>query len=206
MGTVPIFNGLFDELDKPHKLYIAKRVSIISCIAMIGFALAGKFLFAFFSISIDGLKVVSGILLFVVGYDMLQAQKARTKKLTENEKEQIDEMAITPLAIPLVCGPGAISVSILLFQQSHTEIKKALLLLSIVLVSITTFIFLAAGQKIQKFMGPSANKVFTRIMGLIIMMIAVEFFFAGLKPYIHQLMDPETSGQLIKVPSFLSQN
>jgi len=205
LGSIPIFNSIAADMPKADKLYIAKRVAIISCLAMMGFAIGGQFVFSFFNISINGLKVVSGVLLFLVGYEMLQGQAVKSKSITVKERDQLDEMAITPLAIPLVCGPGAISVSILLFEQSTTEVKKGLLFASILLVSLSTFLCFAAGQSIQKYMGASANKVFTKIMGLIIMMISVEFFFSGLKPYIHILMDPDTTGFLLEIPKHLSK-
>jgi multiple antibiotic resistance protein len=136
---------------------------------------------------VNGLRVVGGFLFFGMGYDMLQAKISRIKQPKKDIKEFESDVAITPLGIPLICGPGAITVTMLLVQDAKTPIYKGLLILSISLVLLIVYLSLLSSKKILKLFGPSGTKVMMRIMGLIVMVIGVEFFFAGIKPFIQDI-------------------
>jgi len=124
----------------------------------------------------------------MAGFDMLQARLIRTKSTEETASEYESDIAITPLAIPMICGPGTITVSIVMMSDATQIVYKGILVLVMVLVSALTLIFILSGRKITALLGPSGNKVMMRIMGLIVMVIAVEFFISGLKPIIRELL------------------
>ena len=126
----------------------------------------------------------------MTGYDMLQARLIRTKENCETSHEYSNDISITPLAIPLICGPGAITVSIVLMSEAKNLTEKGILILMIILVLFIALLALLSARKILKTLGESGNKVLMRIMGLIVMVIAVEFLFSGLKPLVKNLLAP----------------
>jgi multiple antibiotic resistance protein len=179
-SVMPVFvkytNGY--TLQRTRKL--ASKATLAAMIAMIFFALTGQMIFKFFSISLDSLRVVGGILFFINGFDMLQAKPARTKDETDNVVDE-DDVAITPLGIPLLCGPGTITAVILMNQGSPDLISKSMLYLAILSTSLVVFIMLFSSKLILTKLGEAGTKVLLRIMGLIVMVIAVEYFFTGLR-------------------------
>lgn len=191
LGAMPFYSAITESSPPPLAKSIALRASLSAFIAMLFFAITGKFIFSFFNVSVDGLRIVGGVLFFMTGYDMLQGRESRTKIVSASERLNIQDVkvkAITPLAIPLICGPGTITVMTVMMQESHSLIQRGLLFSAAFLVSVSTFIILLSSKRIIAFIGESGQKVFFRLMGLILMMIAVEFFFTGLKPYIRALL------------------
>ncbi|RMD48174.1 MAG: hypothetical protein D6830_07410 [Ignavibacteria bacterium] len=124
----------------------------------------------------------------MVGYDMLQARLIRTKTAEETPTQFANDIAITPLGIPIICGPGAITVSILMYNDAETYLNKGVLLLVIALVMLVTLLMMLSARKVIHFLGENGNKVLLRIMGLIVMVISVEFIFAGLRHFVPLLI------------------
>ena len=187
-SALPMYLSLTEGMSTPQAIRFAKRASLTAFAAMIGFALGGSFLFNFFSVSTNSLRVVGGILFFITGYDMLLAKPGRIKASDDEDLNQRDEYAISPLAIPMICGPGAITIVLVSLEDAGTFAKKSILFLAIFLVAVLTYLFLLGAKKITHFIGPNGTKVFLRLMGLVIMMIAVEFFFAGISPFIQKII------------------
>ncbi|MCB0351005.1 MAG: NAAT family transporter [Bdellovibrionales bacterium] len=191
LGTIPFYSSLTEGAEATVTRAVALRASLAAFAAMLFFAISGKFLFDFFNVSIDSLRVVGGVLFFITGYDMLQGKDARTKLLTASEKMSLQDVnikAITPLAIPLICGPGTITVMTVMMQESSSLLQRALLFIAAALVSLLTYFTLLGSKRITLVIGESGQKVFFRLMGLILMMISVEFFFTGIKPYIKSML------------------
>jgi multiple antibiotic resistance protein len=104
-------------------------------------------------------------------------------------KEYVNDISITPLAIPMICGPGAITNSIVLMQDAQSLALKGILIGSIAVVLLTTFLVLRSSTFLMKLLGDTGNKIMMRLMGLIMMVIAVEFFFSGLTPIIQDIFN-----------------
>ncbi len=187
LGVIPIYNTMTAQMDAVVAKKTAARAVLTALLTMLIFAFTGKFIFDFFNISVHSLRIVGGIIFFMAGYDMLQARIMRTKADTQTEKEFARDIAITPLGIPLICGPGAMTIAIILMKDSQTIIQKLIVVAAILIVSVVTLLFLLGSRKVMKFLGESGNKVLTRIMGLIVMVIAVEFLFAGLRYHVKAL-------------------
>jgi multiple antibiotic resistance protein len=189
LGVVPIFISLTDSFSVAESRRVAIKASIISFITLTLFALTGKILFDFFGISVDGLKVIGGILFFIMGYEMLRGRTVPKKMDNESNTNFGREVAITPLAIPMITGPGSITMVIILMQSADTVFKKGELIAGIFIVTLFTAIILISGRKLMGFLGPSGSNVMMRLMGLIVMLIAVEFFFSGITPYIYKIVE-----------------
>ena len=189
IGTMPVFLTMTSGLTKKQRRATAFKAVVTAAISLILFAFIGEYLFNFFGISVAGLKVVGGILFFIIGYDMLNARLS-SFKLTKQEAEQyVEDISITPLGIPMIAGPGAITNAIVLMGDAPDVSSKVLLIISIFLVLLVVLMTLAGAVGITRFIGEKGNKIMMKLMGLIVMVIAVEFFFSGLKPYIHMLLN-----------------
>ncbi len=188
LGAIPIFSSMTASLPHHQVRRTAVRATLTAFVILFLFALTGPFVFNFFHISLHSLRVVGGIIFFIMGYEMLQARLTRTMYDDESETRFVEEIAITPLGIPMICGPGAITSVIILMNQSSSFVEKGILLTVILLVLVLTCLILISGKKILAALGDSGNKVLLRLMGLIVMMIAVEFFFAGLKPIVKEML------------------
>ncbi len=183
-GVMPVFLTMTGGLSKKERTKTAYKATLTAFIVLISFAFLGKYLFDFFGISISGLKIVGGILFFFMGYDMLNARLSRIKIKEEEVEQYVDDISVTPLGIPMIAGPGAITNAIVLMGQSQSVTDKSMVALSIFLVSFISFLVLAGAGGIIKFIGDKGNKIMMKLMGLIVMVIAVEFFFDGLKHYV----------------------
>ena len=156
----------------------------VAFFAIAFFALTGQLLFRFFGNSVNSLRIVGGVIFFMMGMDMLQARLVGLKVARDEVKSYISDISITPLAIPMICGPGAITNAIVLMEDAVSIPMKMVLMGSIMLVLLLNYFTLYSSSRIIKLLGPTGNNVLLRLMGLIVMVIAVEFFFSGLKPIV----------------------
>ncbi|MBX3042772.1 MAG: NAAT family transporter [Candidatus Kapabacteria bacterium] len=182
IGTMPVFMTMTKDLSEAERTNTARKASIVALIIIIAFAFSGQLMFKFFGISVNSFRIVGGIIFFMMGMDMLQARIGRVKINESEVKSYVNDISITPLAIPMISGPGSITNAIVLMEDADTISLKLLLFGSIFAVMGLTFIILYSSSKIIKFMGETGKNVMMRLMGLIVMVIAVEFFFSGLKP------------------------
>jgi multiple antibiotic resistance protein len=189
IGTMPVFLTMTADLSKRERKSTAVKAVMTAAFILILFAFLGRYLFNFFGISVAGLKVVGGILFFFIGYDMLNARISRIKMTEKEAEEYADDIAITPLGIPMIAGPGAITNAIVLMGEATDYTSKALVIFSIILVLVVVLLVFLGATGITKFIGDKGNKIMMKLMGLIVMVIAVEFFFSGLKPYIQGLIN-----------------
>jgi multiple antibiotic resistance protein len=188
LGVMPIFMTMTAELDKESRKATAKKAILASFVTVIIFAFTGQILFKFFGISVNSFRVVGGIIFFLMGMDMLQARLGKVKVQESEIKTYVNDISITPLAIPMICGPGAITNAIVMMEDAKTVEMQAVLIGAIIVVlGITLAILLSAG-KIIKLLGQTGNNVLMRLMGLIIMVIAIEFFLSGFKPIFQEII------------------
>jgi multiple antibiotic resistance protein len=190
LGSMPVFLTMTGNLTKKERARTAIKAVITAFVTLMLFAFGGQMLFKFFGISVDSFRVVGGIIFFMMGYDMLNARLSSMKNLSQDQvKEYVDDISVTPLGIPMIAGPGAITNSIVLMQDSETFAMKIVLVGTIVFTMILTLVIYLGGSTITKFLGETGNKIMLKLMGLIVMVIAVEFFFAGLTPIIRNILN-----------------
>ncbi|MDA3891077.1 MAG: NAAT family transporter [Salinivirgaceae bacterium] len=188
LGTMPIFMTMTAGLDSKDRTKTAKKASIVGFLTIIAFAFSGNLLFNFFGISVHSFRIVGGVIFFIMGMDMLQARLGKVKIKESEVKTYVNDISITPLAIPMICGPGAITNAIILMEDANNIAKKVVLIFTIFIVILISYIILYSSSRIIKLMGETGINVMMRLMGLIVMVIAVEFFFSGLKPIIIDIM------------------
>ncbi len=191
LGSMPVFLTMTSKLSKAEKRKTAFKAVSTAFITLLIFAFSGQMLFDFFGISVNSFRIVGGIIFFVMGYDMLNARFSSFKSIPhESVKEYVDDISVTPLGIPMIAGPGAITNSIVLMEDSSSFLLKSILIGTIVFTMLLTLIIYLGGAKITRFLGDTGNKIMLKLMGLIVMVIAVEFFFAGLGPILQGIFNP----------------
>ena len=187
-GTMPIFMTMTADLNQSHRTKTAQKASLVSFITIIVFAFSGQLLFNFFGISVNSFRVVGGVIFFLMGMDMLQARLGKVKLKESEIKTYVNDISVTPLAIPMICGPGALTNAIVMMEDANSVEKKGVLIIAVLIVVFLTYLILYSSSKIIKILGETGINVMMRLMGLIVMVIAVEFFFSGLKPIILDIL------------------
>jgi multiple antibiotic resistance protein len=182
LGTMPVFLTMTKDMTEEERRHIVKRATIISFLTLIMFTLSGQFLFKFFGISTNGFRIAAGIIILRIGYDMLQARFTNTKLKDEEIRTYANDISITPLSIPMLCGPGAIANGIMMMDDAVTWRHQVILFATIALIYLITYFILRASTRLLTLLGETGNNVMMRLMGLILMVIAVECFVGGARP------------------------
>lgn len=182
LGTMPVFLSISKDLDNEERAKILKKACFISWIILLCFTIGGQVLFTLFGISANGFRIAAGFIIMKIGFDMLQAKYSNAKFKEEEVHEYAEDICITPLAIPMLCGPGAIANGIMMMEDANTWALKGILLGSITVIYIITYFILRASTRLVPIIGKTGNNVMMRLMGLILMVIAVECFVGGLRP------------------------
>lgn len=188
VGVIPVYTAMTGNMEGRAARRVAVRAVLMALATLLLFALTGHFIFLFFGISVNSLRVVGGIIFFIMGYELLQARLTRTQFDDETIHEYITDVSITPLGIPVICGPGAIASVIILMDQAASLYESAIVIGSIILILGITLALLLGASRVMKLIGENGNKVMMRLMGLIVMIIAVEFFFSGLRPILREIL------------------
>ncbi|WP_271711478.1 MarC family protein [Marinigracilibium pacificum] len=188
LGVMPIFLTMTSDLDQADRTRTAKKASLTSFITIILFAFSGQLLFKFFGISVNSFRVAGGIIFFLMGMDMLQARLGKVKIKESEIKTYVDDISITPLAIPMISGPGSLTNSIVMMADANTWEKKVILILAVALVMGLTYLILYSSSRIIKLLGQTGINVMMRLMGLIVMVISIEFLVSGIKPIVKHIL------------------
>lgn len=188
LGVMPVFITMTANLDAKNQRRTARKAMIAAFITLLAFAFSGQLLFNFFGISVDSFRIVGGIIFFQMGSDMLQARLGKVKVAKGDVHQYVSDISITPLAIPMICGPGCISNAIVLMEDAASVEQQIILIGIMSFVCLLTYVILFSSTTISKILGETGNNVLMRLMGLILMVIAVEFFLSGAKPILADLL------------------
>lgn len=182
IGSVPIFISATDGWNRKEKSRTANVVATTVFLVLLTSALFGDGILGFFSITIPSFQVGGGILILLIAINMLHAKQSHSKQTPEEAKtlEERDVIAIVPLSIPLLAGPGAIGSMIIAAQQSKTFVGHISLAIPIFLVAILIWVTLQLSGYIADKLGTIGINIVTRLMGLILAAMAVEFIAHGL--------------------------
>lgn len=181
LSSVPLFLAMTPH-DTPHeRVRMARFACLLSAGILALSAYLGPLMFQVLGITMAAFKIAGGLLLSVIAFDMLRSTQVNTR-LTPEEKEMAaekDDIAISPLAIPLLCGPGAISTVILLRIRAVTLVHDVALFTIIGVVYLATFIILKVSAHGAGWLNPLVLRVLRRIMGLVFLAVAVQFVLNG---------------------------
>tara|TARA_B100001113_G_scaffold239389_1_gene196830 strand:+ start:5507 stop:6157 length:651 start_codon:yes stop_codon:yes gene_type:complete len=190
IGIAPILVIMTERFSKKDRINIAKKGSITAFITLILFSLLGSLIFSFFGITLEAFQIMGGILFFRNGLRMLEARvgRSRTTPAEQEESQESDDIAISPIGIPLIAGPGAITATMLLSSQTPQIHSYATLGIAITIVILIVYTILRNGNILMDLLGTSIMRIIQRLMGLILMVIAVQFVINGILSVIRPLI------------------
>jgi len=178
IANTPIFLGLVEGEDKETKKEIAKTASITAFIIVVAFIFAGKYIFELFGLTIPAFKIAGGILIFYVGFEMLMSKKSQVH--SNDNQEDKSNLAISPLAIPILAGPGTI-VTAMNFVTDATYIHIAIVVSIFALMIFLTYLAFSLSDLIVKKVGENLIAIVGKLMGLILAIIGTGMVTEGIK-------------------------
>lgn len=182
IATVPAFLAMTAEDTPAARVRMARLACFVAACILLLFALTGRMIFEFLGITMPAFQMAGSVVLLLIALDMLRAQRSRvheTREETAAAAEKAD-IAMTPLAVPMLAGPGAISTVILLHHRAADLSQQVALLVCIVLVALASFVILALSARGARWLSPIALRLTTRIMGLLLAAIAFQFLLNAL--------------------------
>jgi multiple antibiotic resistance protein len=185
--AVPVFATLTEKHTPSQRIKTAERASFYVCSILLAFFIAGGLILKFFGISLEGLRIAGGLMIVGSAIEMLEK---KDKLLPEEhlESEGKDDIAFSPLAMPLLSGPGAIAVIIGMTSDAKTWLHYLLIPLTIMLVSFVCFIMMWLSHSITQRMGTTMMKSFIRIMGFILLCVGVQYIVNGVMPLLRSAL------------------
>ena len=190
LGITPIFVAMTEKYDSETRSKIARKGIITGSMILIVFTLLGSIIFQFYGITVEAFQIMGGIIFFRSGMRMLGAKVGRSRT-TESEREEFrdtDEIAISPIGVPLITGPGAITGVVILSGKAPTNFSVLVLLFSVIISMFIFYFILKAGNYIGQKIGIAGMRVIERMMGLILMVIAVQFIINGIETIANRII------------------
>jgi multiple antibiotic resistance protein len=179
--NLPIFLSLTEAYSARDRRSIARRALVVALGIQLLFVVFGNYIFGYLSIELYSFSIAGGILLSIVAMEMLFGRKSRTEYQEKEQQEEKENITIVPLAIPLHTGPAAIITGMIIFGRADTLILKGVFVLATVCVYLASMLVLLKSDIIIKIFRPLGMKVITRVMGLILLTLAVQFVVNGIK-------------------------
>ena len=184
-AVIPLFLAVTADSTPSERRGVARRSAFTCAIVLCSFALAGSLIFKMFGITLPAFKIAGGIILMGIGLDMLQAKQSGTKATAEEQQEGAEKQdaSIIPLGMPMLAGPGAISTVMVLVGESHSVWQHAVIYATILLTSFISFMILAGADGVRKYLGETGIRILMRLMGLLLVALAVQFVVNGLTDF-----------------------
>lgn len=180
-AVVPVYLSLTDRYSPDSVRHIRRKATLVASGILCAFALTGFSIFNLFGITLPAFQIAGGILLLLVGIAQLQANRPRVKPEEQNESMERDDVSVFPLGTPLLAGPGAISTVVLYATDSYTPLRIAGLVASTALAMLATYLVLKSAHYLFKILGRTGLNILTRLMGLILTGVAIQFILNGMK-------------------------
>jgi multiple antibiotic resistance protein len=179
-AVIPVFLSMTPG-DAPSRRETARRAAWTCFIVLAAFAAAGGLIFRVFGITLPAFKIAGGVILIMIGLEMLQARNSGTKQSPEETAECAarETIGVIPLGIPMLAGPGAISTAMILTGDSRRWWQFAVVFAVIALTSLISYWVLAAADRVGRFLGETGIRIMTRLMGLLLTAVAVQFIING---------------------------
>ena len=190
IGAIPTLISLTSNYTPEERRKVIERSITVAGGVIIGFMFIGVYIFDVLGISISDFELAGGVLLFKVAFDMLQGKTSNTKLTADEEKESLskDEIWVVPLGMPLLAGPGTITTTMIYFNLRSTGLEdKVMVFVAVLLVIISAFIVLRSSTLLFKRLGRTGSMIISRVMGLLLAAIGVEFMANGIISIIHTI-------------------
>jgi multiple antibiotic resistance protein len=183
IGNMPIFLGLVEGIDKSEQKKIARKSVLLAFTIVAVFSIFGSIIFEAFGITLPAFQIGGGLLIFIVGYQLLHGKESAMHHPAEGENDKdnsIEDIAISPLAIPILAGPGTISTAMNFVGEAPSVVNILIVIGVFALICLITYFCFVFGEVILSHFKKGVVKVITRLMGLIITIISVQMVIAGI--------------------------
>ena len=182
-AVIPTFLAMTMRDSAGQRRVLARRGAWTCAITLIAFALGGSMIFKIFGITIGAFKIAGGVLIGLNALDMVQARRSQQRETAVETAEGIqkDDIGIMPLGVPMLAGPGAISTVMVLALGAKSTAATVTVYVSILLTALITYLVLSAASMVERRLGQTGMRILTRLMGLVLSAIAVQFIIDGIK-------------------------
>lgn len=182
LGAIPVYLGLTPTYNLRERQKSAFFISFYVILILLCFFFFGNYILSFFGISLNSLKIAGGLVIFNSGYGLLNGnfEKSRVNKKVEEEAKIKEDITFAPMAMPMLSGPGSISLLISLYAQYPNIEEKGLIASVVVFLGFTIFLILRAAPFLFRILGHAGLRAISRIMGFLVMAIAVEYIISGI--------------------------
>ena len=184
IANTVVFAGLTGHKSKAEKVQVAKRALILTFFIILGFSVLGKAIFHLFGITLPALRITGGILVFLVGYQMLHGESSKLHSPEDNDEASNSDVAVSPLAVPLLAGPGTIATA-MNYSAAGGWLEIWTTVLVFLILCIITFFCFIFSSKILSRVSENGLGIITRLMGLILAVIGVQMLVTGINVAIH---------------------
>jgi multiple antibiotic resistance protein len=183
LATIPAFISMTPDETVEDRQRMARLACTVMAVVLIVFSIAGKWIFKYLSITMPAFEIAASVVLMLVAIDMLRAQRSRVNETKEETAEGAHktDIAITPLAVPMLAGPGAIATVIVLQSKAHDVFQRGALIGCILAVSLVSYLILRTVASGARWLSPIALRITTRIMGLLLAAVAIQFLIKALE-------------------------
>jgi len=181
-AAMPTFLSITEGSDAARKRRIARRGALTTLIVLGAFAFAGEGIFRVLGISLPAFEIAGGIILTLIGLDMLQARRSATQEVVGDTEAatQKEDAGVVPLGVPMLAGPGSIASVMVLVGQAHARWQMGAILGAIMITAAACYLILSHSDKVVKLLGPSGIRILVRVMGLLLVALAAQNFVNGL--------------------------
>jgi multiple antibiotic resistance protein len=183
IAAVPAFLAMTGGSNRAQRRHMAVRAAWTCFTVLLTFSMAGTFIFQLFGITLAAFRIAGGLILGLIGFDMVRAKRSPTKETPDETVEgaEKDDVGIIPLGIPMLAGPGSISSVMVLMGQRADWPHAIVIICAIAAAAALSFLVLAAADRVSSYLHETGIRILTRMMGLLLTAIAVQFVLNGLK-------------------------
>ena len=180
-AALPTFLAVTAGQDPKKRVRTARKASLTAFVILTTFAIAGTYIFRIFGITLPAFEIAGGIILLLIGLDMLEAKRSPTQESPSDTQEATakDDVGIVPMGIPMLAGPGAITSVMVLVGQAQTKWQMAAIFGSIAITAAICFLVLGSAARVARILGDTGIRILVRIMGLLLVALAVQYFVNG---------------------------
>ncbi len=181
-AALPTFLAVTAGQDDKKRRRTARKASLPAFVVLTSFAFAGTYIFRMFGITLPAFEIAGGVILLLIGLDMLEAKRSPTQESSGETAEAAtkDDAGIVPLGIPMLAGPGAITSVMVLVGQAQTRWQMAAIIASIAITTAICVVVLGSATRVAKILGETGIRILVRIMGLLLVALAVQYFVNGM--------------------------
>lgn len=182
-GCAPIYAGLTKGASRAQARNMALRASFIAAVILLGFALFGEELLGALGIELDSFRIAGGLMLFFIAFEMVfeKRQQRREERADRLVEEQVEDVSVFPMAIPMLAGPGAIAAIMLLMNEVDTPEETLVVLSALVAVLVLAALALLAAGPLIRLLGDKVEAVITRLLGVLLAALAAQYVIDGLR-------------------------